>query len=163
MGFQSTATFRDALSETRRRTLVLLAGVSQDDETMAQTLQLAGLVGSQPTWGSGTDAPSAEERGPMARSTGLEFVEVPSGSCTLGAPAAGLADYQTFVEGGGYERREWWSADRECSEVFFGNEYRVLRGGSFATCAELVTPIFRNWDCPRRRQIFSGIRLARDL
>ena len=66
--------------------------------------------------------------------TGLELVEVPGGPCTIGAPAAGFAydnerprhrtdvrdyligrtpitnaTYLTFVEGGGYERREWWS------------------------------------------------------
>jgi len=26
-----------------------------------------------------------------------------------------------------------------------------------------MRPSFRNWDLPERRQIFSGIRLARDL
>jgi iron(II)-dependent oxidoreductase len=52
---------------------------------------------------------------------------------------------------------------REYSEVFFGHGYRVLRGGSWATRARVATPTFRNWDHPQRRQIFSGIRLARDL
>src|SRR5947209_1440824 len=66
--------------------------------------------------------------------TGLEMVEIPGGECTIGAAAAGFAydnerprhrtdvrgyligrtpitnaTYLTFVEGGGYERREWWS------------------------------------------------------
>jgi iron(II)-dependent oxidoreductase len=41
---------------------------------------------------------------------------------------------------------------REYSEVFYGGDYRVLRGGSF-----------RNWDHPIRRQIFSGFRCARDI
>jgi len=50
---------------------------------------------------------------------------------------------------------------REYSEVFFGDEYRVLRGGSWATSAEVMRPSFRNWDLPQRRQIFSGIRCAR--
>jgi len=48
----------------------------------------------------------------------------------------------------------------EYSEVFFGGEYRVLRGGSFATSAVVATPSFRNWDYPARRQIFAGLRVA---
>jgi iron(II)-dependent oxidoreductase len=49
---------------------------------------------------------------------------------------------------------------REYSEVFYGNEYKVLRGGSWATHPTAIRPTFRNWDYPIRRQIFSGIRLA---
>jgi iron(II)-dependent oxidoreductase len=67
---------------------------------------------------------------------------------------------------------EWTSSDfrgydgfvahpyREYSEVFFGDEYKVLRGGSWATRARVASPTFRNWDLPQRRQIFSGVRLA---
>jgi gamma-glutamyl hercynylcysteine S-oxide synthase len=51
---------------------------------------------------------------------------------------------------------------REYSEVFFGDGYRVLRGGSWATAARVATPTFRNWDLPQRRQIFAGLRLAAD-
>ncbi len=51
---------------------------------------------------------------------------------------------------------------REYSEVFFGERYRVLRGGSWATNPRLVSATFRNWDLPQRRQIFAGLRLARD-
>src|SRR3954470_24142820 len=50
----------------------------------------------------------------------------------------------------------------EYSEVFFGDGYRVLRGGSWATDARVATPTFRNWDLPERRQIFAGVRLAAD-
>src|SRR4029077_16211824 len=50
---------------------------------------------------------------------------------------------------------------REYSEVFFGKSYRVLRGGSWATDPRVASPRFRNWDLPQRRQIFSGVRLAR--
>jgi iron(II)-dependent oxidoreductase len=50
---------------------------------------------------------------------------------------------------------------REYSEVFFGERYRVLRGGSWATDARVANPRFRNWDLPQRRQIFAGLRLAR--
>jgi gamma-glutamyl hercynylcysteine S-oxide synthase len=51
---------------------------------------------------------------------------------------------------------------REYSEVFFGESYRVLRGGSWATDPRVATRTFRNWDLPQRRQIFAGVRLARD-
>lgn len=50
----------------------------------------------------------------------------------------------------------------EYSEVFFGDEYRVLRGGSWATDPLVARTTFRNWDLPQRRQIFSGFRCARD-
>ncbi|HET8979272.1 MAG TPA: ergothioneine biosynthesis protein EgtB [Solirubrobacteraceae bacterium] len=296
----------------------------QHNETMLQTIQLAEL--------EGLDAPGRPGLAPVAAGghTGLEMVHVPAGPCTLGAPASGFAydnerprhrtdvrayligrtpitnaSYLTFVEGGGYERREWWSnegwswkedyditrpqswtpdlqgewrlsgvepldPDRpvvhvswfeadafarahgarlpteaewekaatwdqeqqaarplpwgsdaatpgvhanvdvvaggpavagshpagaspcgclgmigdvwewtasdftgypgfsafpypEYSEVFFGGEYKVLRGGSWATRSRVATPTFRNWDYPQRRQIFAGFRIARDL
>jgi len=69
---------------------------------------------------------------------------------------------------------EWTSTDfagypgfvafpyREYSEVFFGPEYKVLRGGSFGTDRSACRGTFRNWDYPIRRQIFSGFRCARD-
>lgn len=50
----------------------------------------------------------------------------------------------------------------EYSEVFFGDEYKVLRGGSFATRPGAIRNTFRNWDYPIRRQIFSGFRCACD-
>jgi iron(II)-dependent oxidoreductase len=69
---------------------------------------------------------------------------------------------------------EWTSSDflgyprfvpfpyREYSEVFFGDEYKVLRGGSWATHPTAIRATFRNWDYPIRRQIFAGFRCARD-
>ncbi|MEV0709652.1 ergothioneine biosynthesis protein EgtB [Nocardia aurea] len=51
----------------------------------------------------------------------------------------------------------------EYSDVFFGGDYRVLRGGSFGTDPVACRGTFRNWDHPIRRQIFAGFRLARDL
>jgi iron(II)-dependent oxidoreductase len=51
---------------------------------------------------------------------------------------------------------------REYSEVFFGPEYKVLRGGSWATDTTVRRATFRNWDYPIRRQIFSGFRCAAD-
>ncbi|HKR08415.1 MAG TPA: ergothioneine biosynthesis protein EgtB [Gemmatimonadaceae bacterium] len=69
---------------------------------------------------------------------------------------------------------EWTSSDfrgypgfrsfpyREYSEEFFGPDYKVLRGGSWATRTGAIRNTFRNWDYPIRRQIFSGFRCARD-
>ena len=68
---------------------------------------------------------------------------------------------------------EWTSSDftgypgfeafpyREYSEVFFGSEHKVLRGGSFGTGQVACRATFRNWDLPVRRQIFAGFRTAR--
>jgi gamma-glutamyl hercynylcysteine S-oxide synthase len=69
---------------------------------------------------------------------------------------------------------EWTSSDfagypgfrsfpyKEYSEEFFGPDYKVLRGGSWATRPGAIRSTFRNWDYPIRRQIFSGFRCARD-
>ncbi|USX52426.1 ergothioneine biosynthesis protein EgtB [Lentzea sp. HUAS12] len=69
---------------------------------------------------------------------------------------------------------EWTSSDfgpypgfevfpyKEYSEVFFGPDYKVLRGGSFGTDRSAIRSTFRNWDYPIRRQIFAGFRCARD-
>ena len=51
---------------------------------------------------------------------------------------------------------------REYSEVFFGDEHRVLRGSSWATHPRVARPTFRNWDLPQRSQLFAGLRCARD-
>ncbi len=292
----------------------------QHNETMLQTLALARLNGFELGGGAGDGAGGVSSRERRASSgTGLELIEIPPGECTLGAPAAGFAydnerprhrtdvrgyrigrtpitnaTFLTFVEGGGYERREWWSDEgwawkedyditrpggwtadhrgewrlstlapldpdqpvvhiswfeadafarahdarlpteaewekaatwdpqegrarsepwgeeppipgvhanldhhagaspygcegmigdvwewtsgefraypgfvaypyREYSEVFFRSGYKALRGGSWATRPGVATPTFRNWDHPDRRQIFSGLRLVRDL
>ncbi|MDF3053380.1 MAG: sulfatase-modifying factor 1, partial [Geminicoccaceae bacterium] len=50
----------------------------------------------------------------------------------------------------------------EYSEVFFGTEYKVLRGGSWATRPGAIRTTFRNWDYPIRRQLVSGFRCARN-
>ena len=46
------------------------------------------------------------------------------------------------------------------SEVFFGGDYKVLRGASWATRPHVARNTFRNWDHPIRRQIFAGFRTA---
>lgn len=236
----------------------------QHSETMRQTMAIAGLLpAGEPPLG-----PSSAPHGWLA---------VPAGPFEMGAPRAGFAydnerpchraetpafaiarvpvsnaSWMHFSEGGGYERREWWSQEgwawkeeydithhravadgnplapvchvswfeadafarahgtrlptetewekaatwtqggvegpqdigrvwewtsshfggypgfeaypyREYSEVFFGERYRVLRGGSWATHPRVAGPRFRNWDLPVRRQIFAGVRLARDI
>ena len=92
---------------------------------------------------------------------------VPAGSLPAGASPAGC-------EGMIGDVWEWTASEfvgypgfrpypyREYSEVFFGSGYRVLRGGSWATRPRVATAAFRNWDHPERRQIFSGLRIARD-
>jgi gamma-glutamyl hercynylcysteine S-oxide synthase len=237
----------------------------QHTETMRQSMTLAGML------------PAGEPSLPATRPE--EWIEVPGGMTWIGAGDEGFsydnerprhrlelarfalmrhpvtnASWLSFTEGGGYERREWWSDEgwawkeeydithpltwtpdgrpgrpldepvvhvswfeadafarsrqarlpseaewetaatwdqetvadtglvwewtstcfggypgfvahpyREYSEVFFGDAYRVLRGGSWATQARVATPTFRNWDLPQRRQIFAGVRLARDV
>lgn len=50
---------------------------------------------------------------------------------------------------------------KEYSEVFFGGDFRMLRGSSFGVGTPNARTTFRNWDLPIRRQIFSGFRCAR--
>jgi iron(II)-dependent oxidoreductase len=237
----------------------------QHSETMRQTMAIAGLL--TPGEQAKIDAPlrvleAAEEwvaipAGPFAMGAGLQGFAYDNERPrhTVNVPAFQLArhpvsngSWMHFSEGGGYERREWWSAEgwawkeeydithhsavaagraeapachiswfeadafarahgarlpteaewekaarreqgapeaigsvwewtsstfhgypgftaypyREYSEVFFGEDYRVLRGGSWATHPRVATPTFRNWDLPQRRQIFAGVRLAGD-
>jgi iron(II)-dependent oxidoreductase len=310
-------------------TELVICHEQQHNETMLQTIQLAELSGVSVEVPTGSVA-LADAEGAAQGPTGLELVEIPAGPCQLGASPDGFAydnerprhrtdvrgyrigrtpvtnaTYLTFVEGGGYERREWWSDEgwswkedyditrpqgwtadlrshwrleglrslvpdepvvhiswfeadalarshglrlpteaewekaatwdqetetarrwpwgeeppvpgrhanldwrrggpgpadahplgcspagclgmigdvwewtasrftgypgfvahpyREYSEIFFGGDYRTLRGGSWATRPRLATSTFRNWDHPQRRQIFAGVRLADDL
>jgi gamma-glutamyl hercynylcysteine S-oxide synthase len=50
----------------------------------------------------------------------------------------------------------------EYSEAFFGDEYRVLRGGSWATAGLVARATFRHWQPPEARRAFTGFRCARD-
>lgn len=96
------------------------------------------------------------------------FDTSPAGAYTEGAADCGALDLignlweWTASEFDGYPG---FSAHPypEYSQVFFRKGYRVLRGGSWATDGRVASPTFRNWDLPQRRQIFSGVRLARDL
>jgi iron(II)-dependent oxidoreductase len=109
------------------------------------------------------EAPSADAR---TLADDLEApaddLETPAGGRTLGALAgAGQVWEWTDSHFHGYPGFVAHPY-REYSEVFFGEDYRVLRGGSWATSERLASTSFRNWDLPQRRQIFSGVRLARD-
>jgi iron(II)-dependent oxidoreductase len=100
-------------------------------------------------------------------STSSRFSPAPAGSFAAGESPSGCRQMIGDVW-------EWTASDfsaypgfrsfpyREYSEVFFGSEYKVLRGGSWATHPAAVRNTFRNWDYPIRRQIFSGFRCARD-
>ncbi len=91
----------------------------------------------------------------------------PAGAYPAGASPAGVRQLIGDVW-------EWTASDftpypgfrawpyREYSEVFFGDEHKVLRGGSFGAAPVAVRGTFRNWDYPIRRQIFAGFRTARD-
>ncbi|MBC7592573.1 MAG: ergothioneine biosynthesis protein EgtB [Kineosporiaceae bacterium] len=67
----------------------------------------------------------------------------------------------TSSDFGGYPGFRVFPYD-EYSLVFFGADYKVLRGGSFGADAVAVRGTFRNWDYPIRRQIFAGFRCARE-
>ncbi len=97
----------------------------------------------------------------------LTFQPAPIGAYPEGASSYGLEQAVGDVW-------EWTSSDfepypgfqafpyEEYSKIFFGSEYKVLRGGSWATRPSVARGTFRNWDYPIRRQIFAGFRCARD-
>jgi gamma-glutamyl hercynylcysteine S-oxide synthase len=108
-----------------------------------------------------------EDPTPGRANLGQRFLQpAPAGSYPDGAAPSGARQLIGDVW-------EWTSSDflpypgfrawpyREYSEVFFGPDYKVLRGGSFAVSNVACRGTFRNWDYPIRRQIFSGFRTAR--
>jgi iron(II)-dependent oxidoreductase len=113
-------------------------------------------------WG---DAPATRARANVDQ---LTFGTAPVGSHPLNVSPLGCYGMIGDVW-------EWTSSDfhgypgfrafpyAEYSEAFFGPEYKVLRGGSWATRPGAIRNTFRNWDFPIRRQIFSGFRCARDV
>jgi gamma-glutamyl hercynylcysteine S-oxide synthase len=115
------------------------------------------------TWPWGSLAPAADR----ANLGGAALRPAPVGAYPLGASAYGAEQMIGDVW-------EWTSSDfepwpgfvpmiyRQYSEPFFGGDYKVLRGGSWAVATSTIRPSFRNWDHPIRRQIFTGMRLAWD-
>jgi gamma-glutamyl hercynylcysteine S-oxide synthase len=120
-------------------------------------------AGHRRTWPWGSAAPTAE----LANLGGVGLRPAPVGAYPHGASAYGVEQLIGDVW-------EWTSSDftpwpgftpmiyRAYSEPFFGGDYKVLRGGSWAVARSTIRPSFRNWDHPIRRQIFTGLRLAWD-
>jgi gamma-glutamyl hercynylcysteine S-oxide synthase len=114
-------------------------------------------------WPWGSAPPSAG----LANLGGDALRPAPAGAYPRGASAYGAEQMIGDVW-------EWTSSDftpwpgftpmiyRQYSEPFFGEDYKVLRGGSWAVAPAAIRPSFRNWDYPIRRQIFTGVRLAWD-
>ncbi len=130
-------------------------------EKAARFDPVTGLTRSYP-WGE-------EEPDGSRANLGQAFLRpAPAGSYPAGAAPCGARQLIGDVW-------EWTSSDflpypgfsawpyREYSEVFFGPEYKVLRGGSFAVSPVACRGTFRNWDYPIRRQIFAGFRTARSV
>ncbi len=127
------------------------------------------------TWDQGTQTalpqpwgadPQGDEIASHANVDQRAFGTVPAGTHPGASPAGCLGMIGDTWEwtGGGFDGYPGFAPYpyREYSEVFFGGDYRVLRGGSWATRGRVATPTFRNWDHPQRRQIFSGLRIAKD-
>jgi iron(II)-dependent oxidoreductase len=119
----------------------------QHSETMLQALELARVEGYAPV--ERAALPAAPDGAPDP----LDLVEVPGGRCTIGARATGFAydnerprhaldvapfriarrpvtnaTWMHFVEGGGYERREWWSDEGWA----WKEEYDISRPGGWS-------------------------------
>ena len=111
-------------------------------------------------WGEETPSPSLANLGQR------HLAPAPAGSYPAGESPSGARQLIGDVW-------EWTSSDflpypgfvawpyKEYSEVFFGPEYKVLRGGAFGVSPVACRGTFRNWDYPIRRQIFAGFRTAR--
>jgi iron(II)-dependent oxidoreductase len=117
-------------------------------------------------WPWGSAAPSADVAN-LGGALGMALRPAQVGAYPGGASAYGAEQMIGDVW-------EWTSSDftpwpgftpmiyRQYSEPFFGGDYKVLRGGSWAVASSVIRPSFRNWDHPIRRQIFTGVRLAWD-
>jgi iron(II)-dependent oxidoreductase len=120
----------------------------------------AGAKRLQP-WG---DAAATRD---LANLDQLAFETAPAGAYPGGAAPCGALQMVGDVwewTASGFEAYPGFEAFPypEYSAEFFGGPYRVLRGGSWATQPDAVSNTFRNWDYPERRQIFAGLRCARD-
>ena len=105
---------------------------------------------------------------PERANLGQQFLQPsPVGSYPAGASAYGVHQLigdvweWTCSDFTGYPGFAAWPY-REYSEVFFGMDLKVLRGGAWSVDPVVCRGTFRNWDLPIRRQIFAGFRCARD-
>jgi iron(II)-dependent oxidoreductase len=104
----------------------------------------------------------------LANLGGEALRPAPVGAYEAGASAYGCEQMMGDVWEWTSSRFEPWPGFEpmlyaDYSAPFFGGDYRVLRGGSWAVGPDAVRPSFRNWDLPVRRQIFCGLRLAWDV
>ncbi len=121
------------------------------------------VTGARRTWPWGSAPPTDD----VANLGGAGLRPAPVGAYPGSASAYGAEQMIGDVW-------EWTSSDfapwpgftpmiyRDYSQPFFGGDYKVLRGGSWAVARSTIRPSFRNWDYPIRRQIFTGVRLAWD-
>jgi iron(II)-dependent oxidoreductase len=113
-------------------------------------------------WGTRPPSPS------LANLDAAAFGVAPAGSFPAGRSPVGceqmLGDVWEWTSSRfrGYPGFTAYPYD-EYSAVFFGDDYAVLRGGSWATDSGVARNTFRNWDYPIRRQIFAGFRLVREV
>ncbi len=97
----------------------------------------------------------------------LGFAPAPIGAYPAGASACGVEQLVgdcwewTSSDFAGYPGFVAYPYD-DYSKSWFGADYKVLRGASWATRPAVARGTFRNWDYPIRRQIFAGFRLAQD-
>jgi gamma-glutamyl hercynylcysteine S-oxide synthase len=117
--------------------------------------------GGQRRYPWGDTAPDSEH----ANIDQLNFGPAAVGAYPAGASALGCEQMLGDVY-------EWTSSDflaypgyqsfpyPQYSQVFFGGDYKVLRGASWATRPHVARNTFRNWDHPIRRHIFAGFRTA---
>jgi iron(II)-dependent oxidoreductase len=112
-------------------------------------------------WGSSDPTP------PLTNLGGEALRPAPVGAYPAGASPYGVEQLMGDVWEWTSSAFEPWPGFtpmlyRQYSAPFFGGDYRVLRGGSWAVGGASIRPSFRNWDLPIRRQIFCGVRLAWD-
>ena len=120
-------------------------------------------TGRTRSWPWGEEPPGPER----ANLDQLAFAPAPVGAYPHGASALGVegllgdAWEWTSTDFRGYPGFEAYPYD-DYSKSWFGSDYKVLRGASWATRPAVARGTFRNWDYPIRRQIFAGFRCALD-